>query len=577
MRRTLTPWLFGGLLALTAPAWAQSVPPAGEGTRTQGTTGTTAVAPADDDKGTHHMHTVEKGDVRTWTMEIDGREWEVHPATPSYEGTTGLFHMPTAYTLPKGRFSFQLFRDNLDRDPKDEDISIHGVSLGYGISNRLELYGNFGLQNRLDADALFQPGYVNDYPFVSTPWETGRGDIKVGLKYGFLNDYRGDGLGLALRAFVKIPTADEDLGLGTGKVSWGGDLILSKSLDAKADIHASIGYQVNGDPDGVNLANALKLAAGLNIPACTWLQLQAEIMKTKYGDSDFDQTNPLDFVVGPVLWIKPGLFIRPAISWNLNFDDRGLNSSSKSWTGRHISIGYYPGWGCREIAVPAPPPPPPPANREPTVSCEIERTTLLPGESSRVRAIASDADGDALTYTWTATAGRISGTGATVNFESTGMTPPASATVRVHVSDGRGGDAEATCPVRMNAPEVRRSEAVSCTAGGFPRNLARLNNVDKACLDDVATRLKGDPRSRVIVVGHADAGERMPEVLARRRAEAVRNYLVKERGVEESRITVRSAAATKPLDTGKDAAARARNRRVEIWFVPEGATAPEMD
>ena len=578
MRRTLTPWLLGGLLALSAPAWAQSVPPAGEeGTRTQDT-GTTTITTVDDD-GDVHMHTVERDDVKTWTMEIDGREWEAHPATPSYEGTTGLFHMPTAYTLPKGRFSFSLFRDNLDRDPKDEDISIHGLSLGYGLTSRFEIYGNVGLQNRLDADALFQPGYVNDYPFVSTPWETGRGDVKLGFKFGFLNDYKGDGLGLALRGFVKIPTADEDLGLGTGKVSWGGDLILSKHLGMKADIHGSVGYQVNGDPDDVELDNALKLAAGINIPACTWLQLQAEIMNTRYSNNgDFEQTDPLDLVVGPVLWIKPGFFIRPAISWNLNFDDRGLDQSSKSWTGRHISIGYHPGWGCREIAVPAPPPPPPPSNREPTVSCEIERTTLMPGESSRVRAIASDADGDALTYTWSATAGRISGTGATVNFESTGMTPPASATVRVRVSDGRGGDAEATCPVRMNAPEApRRAEAISCTAGGFPRNLARLNNVDKACLDDVATRLSGDPRSRVIVVGHADAGERMPEVLARRRAEAVRNYLVKERGVDTARITVRSAAATKPLDTGTDAASRARNRRVEIWFVPEGATAPEMD
>jgi outer membrane protein OmpA-like peptidoglycan-associated protein len=575
MIRTLTPWLFGGLLALAAPAWAQSVPPAGEDTRTQGTTGTTVTQ---DDDGDMHMHTVEKGDVKTWTLEIDGREWEAHPATPTYEGTTGLFHMPTAYTLPKGRFSFSLFRDNLDRDPKDEDISIHGLSLGFGLTSRVELYGNIGLQNRIDADALFQPGFVNDYPFVSTPWETGRGDVKLGLKFGLLNDYEGDGLGLALRAFVKIPTADEDLGLGTGKVSWGGDLILSKSLAQKADIHGSIGYQVNGDPDDVDLANALKLAAGINIPACTWLQLQAEIMNTRYSDDvDFEQTDPLDLVIGPVLWIKPGFFIRPAISWNLNFDDRGLDQSSKSWTGRHISIGYHPGWGCREIAVAAPPPPPPPANRAPTVSCEIERTMLRPGESTRVRAIASDADGDALTYSWSATAGRIVGTGATVNFESTGMTPPASATIRVRVSDGRGMDAEATCPVRMEAAVAPRVEAISCVAGGFPRNLARLNNVDKACLDDVATRLRSDPRSRVIVIGHADSGERMPEVLARRRAEAVRDYLVRERGIEESRITVRSAAATKPLDTGTDAAARARNRRVEIWFVPEGATAPEMD
>ena len=31
-------------------------------------------------------------------------------------------------------------------------------------------------------------------------------------------------------------------------------------------------------------------------------------MKTNYtGDDDFEQTNPLDLVVGPVFWIKPGL------------------------------------------------------------------------------------------------------------------------------------------------------------------------------------------------------------------------------------------------------------------------------
>ena len=388
------------------------------------------------------------------------------------------------------------------------------------------------------------------------------------------------------------------------------------TLGEKLDLHGSIGYVWNSDPDepvDVDLADAFRWSIGLNVPACSWIQLQAELMSTNYKGGDQDtigglagvtlpgvqdspsnvpnpaanpqtvafgigpQTNPLDLVIGPVLWIKPGFFIRPAISWNLNFDTRGQDQSSKSWTGRHISIGYHPGWGCREVAVPPPPPPPPAANRAPTVSCEIERTTLLPGESTRVRAIASDADGDALTYSWSATAGRITGTGATVTFDSTGMTPPASSTIRVRVTDGRGMDAEATCPVSMNAVAKQVVEAVSCTAGGFPRNLARLNNVDKACLDDMATRLRNDPRSRAIVIGHADSGERTPEVIARRRAEAVRDYLVRERGIEEARITVRSAAATKPLDTGTDAAARARNRRVEIWFVPEGATAPEMD
>jgi len=563
MRRAVTTWLISGFVALTAPAWAQQTAPAGE--EQQATT------------TSEHHSTVAREDVRTWTIDVDDREYEAHPATPTYEGTTGLFHMPTAYTLPKGRFSFSLFRDNLDRDPKDEDISIHGVSLGIGLTSRFEIYGNFGLQNRIDADALFQPGFVNDYPFVSTPWETGVGDLKLGAKFGFLDDYKGDPLGMAIRGFVKIPTADEDKGLGTGKVSWGGDLIVSKSIAEKLDIHGSLGFVQNGDPDGVEIGNAFRWAVGLNLPACTWFQIQAELMKTTYtGDDDFEQTNPLDLVVGPVLWIRPGIFIRPALSWNLNFDDRGLNSGSRSWTGRHISIGFHPGFGCREIAVAVapPPPPPPPANANPTVNCEIERQQVSPGETVRVRANASDPDGDTLTYEWSASTGRIVGTGPQVTFDSTGMTAGSTATITVRVSDGRGGTASSTCSVRTPAAPVAAA-ITTCVAGGFPRNLARLTNVDKACLDDVATRLRSDPRSRVIVVGHADSGERFPEVIARQRAEAVKDYLVRERGIEESRITTRSAAATRPLDSGTDAAARARNRRVEVIFVPEGATAPE--
>ena len=130
MRPALTTWLLGGLLALGTTAGAQAPPGSEEKvpqvttTETETTTTTTTTT----------EHTITKEEVKTWTMEIDGKEYEAHPSTPSYEGTTGLFHMPSAYTLPKSKFSFSLFRDNLDRDPKDEDISIHGLSLGYGIS-----------------------------------------------------------------------------------------------------------------------------------------------------------------------------------------------------------------------------------------------------------------------------------------------------------------------------------------------------------------------------------------------------------------------------------------------------------
>ncbi len=551
-------WLLGGILALTVPALAAD----------------------DKDKKDDKDCTVKPEDVKTWTMKVDDKEYAVHPGTPAYEGETGLFHMSTAYTLPKGKASVQAFRDNLDRDPKDLDISIHGISLAYGATSRLEIFGNFGLQNRIDADALFQAGYVNDFPLAGTQatspgWQTGVGDVRLGAKYKILDDYLGDGVGLAVRGFVKLPTADDAKGLGTGKFSGGGDLILSKHINRAADIHGSIGYQFNSDPDTVDIGNAFKWGIGLNVPACRRFALQAELTGASYSGGSFDQTKPLDLIVGPVVWIGRGFFIRPAISWNLNFDDRGLNSSSKSWTGRQISIGYHPGTPCCEVYVP-PPPPPPPANRPPTVQCEVERSQILPGETVRCRATGSDPDGDPLTYSWTASAGRVNGTGTEATYDSTGVAPGTDVSVTVRVSDGRGGTAESTCRIAIRAPQAK-PEPITCVSGGFPRNLSRLNNVDKACLDDVASRLKQDPRSRVVIVGHADKSERYPDVIGRKRAEEVKNYLVKDRGIEESRITVKSAGASTPLDTGTSAASRAKNRRVEIIFVPEGATAPEDD
>jgi len=177
----------------------------------------------------------------------------------------------------------------------------------------------------------------------------------------------------------------------------------------------------------------------------------------------------------------------------------------------------------------------------------------------------------------TAGAGRISGTGAETSLDTAGIPAGDCTPVTVKVSDGRGGTAEATGRVCVQEPPKPKPEAVSCTSGGFPRNLSRLNNVDKACLDDVASKLRQDPRSRVIIVGHADSAERYTEVIGRKRAEAVKDYLVTERGIAEARITAKSAADSKPLDTAQNAPARAKNRRVDVIFVPEGATVPEQD
>ena len=472
-----------------------------------------------------------ESDVKTWILNVDGADWAARPAAPTFAGDTGLIRLSTAYTLPKAQFSFSYYYNNLDRDPKDIDFGTHGVTLGFGATDRLEIFGSIGLQARTKVAANEQGGFFNDLPFAGTDtsspgWQQGFGDIWVGGKYKFLDDYRGDDVGLGLRAQFKLPTADEAKGLGTGKFSSAFDLVLSKSLNRKADLHASVGFKTHSSPDpqpaptdfdtvpNYELSSAFVWGIGLNVPANRRVALQAEIVGTSYTKSETGQTNPIDLAIGASVWLGKGWFFRPAYSVNLNFDDRGLNSGVASYSGLVASIGYHPGTPGAEVYVP-PPPPPPPVNKAPTVGCKPDKSEILPGERVTCRATGSDPDGDPLTYRWSASAGKVSGDGASATFDSAGVTAPATVTVSVEVSDGRGGTAKGDCAsIRIKEPP--RPEPIKCTSGGFPRNSERLNNVDKACLDDVASRLRQDPRGRVMIIGHADSKERHTEVVGKK-------------------------------------------------------------
>jgi hypothetical protein len=71
--------------------------------------------------------------------------------------------------------------------------------------------------------------------------------------------------------------------------------------------------------------------------------------------------------------------------------------------------------------------------------------SLAPGEASTVTCVASDPDGDTLSYVWTATGGTVSGTGDTITW----IAPPVAKgyMVRVNVSDGNGGTDHDSVPV----------------------------------------------------------------------------------------------------------------------------------
>ncbi len=203
-------------------------------------------------------------------------------------------------------------------------------------------------------------------------------------------------------------------------------------------------------------------------------------------------------------------------------------------------------------------------NRPPVISCAPERSPILAGERVAINSTASDPDGDPITYSYSATGGQISGTGASAQFDSTGLSA-GSVTVTATADDGQGGRTSATCNVDVQKPAPPPQAAKVGDCGYNKVGASRFDNACKRVGDDVALRLKSDPNAKLVVVGYADGKEPKAAKLAEQRAELAKKYIV-EKGIDASRISTRTGTASTEKGSEKD------NRRVEFVVVPEGAT-----
>jgi len=78
--------------------------------------------------------------------------------------------------------------------------------------------------------------------------------------------------------------------------------------------------------------------------------------------------------------------------------------------------------------------------------------TITVAQTSGLSVTATDADGDSLSYVWTATSGTVLGSGATAVYTPPTVTAPTATQVTVVVSDGRGGSATAAVTITVVPP-----------------------------------------------------------------------------------------------------------------------------
>ena len=218
-----------------------------------------------------------------------------------------------------------------------------------------------------------------------------------------------------------------------------------------------------------------------------------------------------------------------------NIDTKTLSAGTFTVKG-HVTEGNKPGQmaDCSAQFVVK-------AFEPPTIGCSANPSTVNPGDSSTITASGVSPQNRPLTYSYSSTAGSVSGSTSTATLSTTGVAP-GTITVTCNVVDDKGQTASQMTTVTVAAPPAPPSPKTSSLCSvSFDRDAKRPTRVDneaKACLDDVALNMQRTPDAKLALVGNAATSEKMAPKKAAERAVNTKAYLVKEKGVDGSRIMV---------------------------------------
>jgi OOP family OmpA-OmpF porin len=116
------------------------------------------------------------------------------------------------------------------------------------------------------------------------------------------------------------------------------------------------------------------------------------------------------------------------------------------------------------------------------------------------------------------------------------------------------------------AQEIEKSGHIALYGIQFATGKADVTADSAKTLAQIAALLKAKPDWKLRVEGHTDnVGKAKDNLeLSKKRAAAVKDFLVKKLGVATARLTSEGFGDAKPLDSNETDAGKARNRRVEL-------------
>lgn len=109
----------------------------------------------------------------------------------------------------------------------------------------------------------------------------------------------------------------------------------------------------------------------------------------------------------------------------------------------------------------------------------------------------------------------------------------------------------------------------------FSTNKSIILPVSYPFLNELASAIRDNPEYNVSIIGHTDnvGSEKSNQVLSEKRAEEVKNFLIKEL-VPTEKIIAKGMGESKPIDTNDTKVGQAKNRRVE--FILSSPTTNEV-